>query len=176
MEKEYLIHNIDYKDNPEDQHQTMNITISDLEVAGQDVTATVGIDTFVNGVPSRSNKYEDVSLTGAGGGGVAEVTFMAKVEGEIYDLTGADTHIVMDSATINPKDPISLSYDNTTTINYIPSPGYIVDINFTDENGGYIIWNGVEDAPEITGDATFTEGSGIIINGTCTITLNCYLD
>ena len=69
MEKEYLIHNIEYTDNPEDQHQTIDITISDLEVAGQDITATIGIDMFVNGMPTSSNKYEDVSLTGAGGSG-----------------------------------------------------------------------------------------------------------
>lgn len=75
MDKEYLIHNIDYKDNPEDQHQTIDITISDLEV-DQDITATIGIDTYVNGILTNSNKYEDVSLTGAGGGGQIEYDYL----------------------------------------------------------------------------------------------------
>lgn len=69
MDKEYLIHNIDCTDNPEDGHQTLDITISNLELDAPDMTATIGIDTFVNGMQASSNKYEDVSLTGAGGGG-----------------------------------------------------------------------------------------------------------
>lgn len=59
MDKTYLIHNIEFADNPEDGHKTTDITISNLELTEQDLTATIGLGMFVNGESVGSSEHED---------------------------------------------------------------------------------------------------------------------
>lgn len=87
MDKEYLIHNIEVADNPDDGHVTMDITLSDITLDG-DITANVDIGLFVNGEPDSAVSNEDVSLTGSGGGGggispFLPISLKIKKQGEV---------------------------------------------------------------------------------------------
>lgn len=177
MEKEYLIHNIDYKDNPEDQHQTLDITISDLEIADQDITADVAIDRFVNGVPTSSNKYEDVSLTGAGGGGMsnANITIIPKLNGA--DIPGTIDTFSLQLLDLQFSDYTLNSGEFAYSDEQVEMPIKVPYINYADiqtialsiDGGGIYIWSEAEPI-SIEGNATFN-GSLIRITGDCTITI-----
>lgn len=193
MDKEYLIHNIDYKDNPEDQHLTVDITLSNLDVSGQDVTADVGIDTYVNGTPARSSKYEDVSLTGAGGGGVLPVekctiTFQnIRVEGDpltdpvtvcevSFNLNVGDYYFGSASGVYTTENG---TYNDSKIELIIPTehenPTEILSLAFTTENGTYV-WD-TTFSPVISGDATFDSDSGVVhVTGNCTLSPDTFLD
>ena len=194
MDKEYLIHNIDYKDNPEDQHLTLDIAISDLELDAPDITATIGIDTFVNGMPTRSNKYEDVSLTGAGGGGEilpienctitftnirtegdplpyevigCEITF--NLQAAVYYFTGATANYSVENGTYNDSKVeimIPTNHDESTAI---------TGMTFFTDNGDYF-WDNTG-SPVISGDATYDSDAGAVhITGNCTLSPDTFLD
>lgn len=152
MDKEYLIHNINYKDNPEDQHMTLDITLSNLELSGQDITADVGIDTYVNGILTNSNKYEDVSLTGAGGGGgdyTVTISNISSDAAEIYtaasieDLVGGQSEVKLISSgesteTFSPGTVIAFEPGSPLTIDVISGNiilGNYMGVNYWTING-----------------------------------------
>ena len=178
MDKEYLIHNIDYKDNPEDQHQTLDITLSNLELAGQNITADVGIDTFVNGMPTSSNKYEDVSLTGAGGGGgdTATITVNYFLEGDpLPNITAAGinwAYYGQDTADHSGSVIIQVhETPYTFTIPIIPGSTLVSPYCMQTNDNYYIPIDNIS----ITGDAVWdAEEHRYIISGDATI--NCDMD
>lgn len=180
MDKEYLIHNIDYKDNPEDQHLTIDITISDLEIADQDVTATVGINTFVNGILTRGSKNEDVSLTGAGGGGdTATITVNYFLEGDpLPNIAAAginwwyygedDSNHHWGNAGIQVNET-----PYTFTIPIIPESTLIGPFCIQTNDNFYIPFNNIS----ITGDAVWNaDKRKYIISGDATINCEMIMD
>ena len=180
MEKEYLIHNIDYKDNPEDQHQIMDITISDLEIAGQDITADIGIDTYLNGISTHSSIYEDVSLTGSGGGGVptAAVSFTITNNGSPIQETVVGTQ-TMAEETSSDGTYINMGYGHAVTDStyelLLLGEAKISQITFFTEDNRYI-WSTGRTGSVISGDARIGNDSFLYINGDCELLLNTHLD
>lgn len=187
MDKEYLIHNIDYKDNPEDQHQTIDITISDLELTAQDLTATIGLDMYVNGAPAGSSKYEDVSLTGAGGDGGMEdfqevsVEIIPTIGGEPLNKTITENTLECGSTRDYSPAIDNMIITTTGNINIGKLPilkngeTLLLDIYFlcSDESVYYWVKNST---PTITGDAEYIPQSGgnpakIKIWGDCALTI-----
>ena len=113
MDKEYLIHNIKLEDNPDDQHITMDLKISDIQFPDSDITADIGIDLYSDGYLAQSNSYDDVSLTGAGGGGggispFLPISLKIKKQGEVA-INQVVTNIIADIENPEP-DGATLLY------------------------------------------------------------------
>lgn len=178
MDKEYLIHNIDCTDNPEDGHLTLDITISNLELDAPDMTATIGIDTFVNGMQVNSNKYEDVSLTGAGGGDTATITVNYFSEGDpLPNIAKAGINWqYFGQVTADNWGSIGIQVHETPytfTIPIIPG-STLVGPFCTQTNDNFYI---THDNISITGDAIWNaEESQYIISGDATINCEMIID
>ena len=183
MEKEYLIHNIDYKDNPEDQHQTMDITISDLEIADQNVTATVGLNMFVNGMPTSSNKYEDVSLTGAGGGGAPtaklKINFFTAGEhdplpGEVVSIN-INGQMLSDTSVLSGEqqvEPVNNEFECVILNGY-----KVFELSAVNDSDNEYVWRAGDNAIQIiSGSAEINEDRSLTITGDCEISIELALD
>ena len=183
MEKEYLIHNIDYKDNPEDQHQTIDITISDLEVAGQDITADIGIDTYVNGISTHSSIYEDVSLTGSGGGGVPtaklKINFFTAGEhdplpGEVV-LININGQMLSDTGFLSGDqqvEPVNNEFECVILNDY-----KVYELSAVNDSDNEYVWRAGDNAIQIiSGSAEIIEDSSFTITGDCEISIELALD
>lgn len=72
MDKSYLLHNLKIVDNAEEDHEMLDLEFQNIRYEGRDLIADV-IETarYVGEVNpgTFTAKHEDVSLTGAGGGG-----------------------------------------------------------------------------------------------------------
>lgn len=181
MDKTYLIHNIEVADNPEDGHMTTDITISNLELTEQDLTATIGLGMFVNGMQASSNKYEDVSLTGAGGEApIAQVKFNVTSEGTPVSnianiMTLSECNLAALNITLLTLEQIANVID--LKISYIIlNNTQIHQISATDESESMYVWNDSRNAEVISGDAVINEDGSITISGDCEITIEAVLD
>lgn len=179
MDKEYLIHNIDCTDNPEDGHLTLDIAISNLELDAPDMTATIGIDTFVNGMQASSNKYEDVSLTGAGGGiPTATVHFTITNNGSPIQETVIETQTTAEE-TSSDGIYINMQYGHEVTDSayelLLLGEAKISHIDFFTEDNLYI-WGTTHTCTVISGNAHIGDDSCLYINGDCELLLDTDLD
>ena len=188
MDKNYLIHNIKINDDPADQHNTIDIALDNIIVGDSDITADVAITMKTNGDVVNAVTNDDVSLTGAGGGGGysqanVQITVLND-EGEPFtgnitncnamcafgsfdhlaDVVGDVCYDFTEASGNNINIQIPLFTDTTT----------ITEITITDDNERlWILDFNVQIT--VTGDITRT-GSELFITGDGSITGSFYLD
>lgn len=137
MDKKYLIHNIEFTDNPNDQHLTMDLTFDSIDISGDTTPiANVGVEYYINGVNVGGDYYEDVDLSGSGGGGeginLPDVTITIVSE-TITALDVIDMYALADltygengfPVYFNDNSPISLPF--TFTVKALPVFDYYDD-------------------------------------------------
>ena len=129
MDKKYLIHNIEFADNPGDQHCTMDLSFDSIDLSNNTPVANVGVGYYVNGEYIGGDYYEEVNLAGAGGGSeginLPDVTITIASE-TITALDVIDVEALTDltygengyPVYFNDNSPISLPF--TFTVKALP--------------------------------------------------------